>query len=202
MAKHAGFDRATLEEAFQALGQLAVKSGRLVEIAVYGGSALVLTLADRVATRDVDAVIQNDAKWLRGAVAIVAEEREWPPDWLDDGVKGFLSDRDREPEARKLFRRYPEEHAGLRVFVSSPRYFFAMKCLAMRTGGVDQTRDRADIEALAREIGVTTSEQAIDIVSRFYPASRVSPKTQLAIEEIFSPAKDSTMSADETNGRA
>jgi hypothetical protein len=61
---------------------MAVKSGRLVEIAVYGGSALVLTLADRVATRDVDAVIQNDAKWLRGAVAIVAEERGWPPDWL------------------------------------------------------------------------------------------------------------------------
>jgi hypothetical protein len=44
MARQDRFDRSTLEGAFQALGQMAAKAGRLVEIAVYGGSALVLTL--------------------------------------------------------------------------------------------------------------------------------------------------------------
>ena len=191
MARQHRFDRATLESAFLALGQRAAAAGRLVEIAVYGGSALVLTMPHRVATRDVDAVIQNESSWLRNAVAAIAEERGWPPDWLNDGVKGFLSHRDHDAEARMLFRSYPgEETAGLRVFVASPRYLFAMKCLAMRIGGVDETRDRADIEALAREIGVISAEQAIDIVAKFYPASQISPKTQLGIEEIFPPARN------------
>jgi hypothetical protein len=181
------FDRRALEDAFDALGLMAAASGKLIEIAVYGGAALVLTFADRIATRDVDAVVQNDAGWLRDAVAAIAQERGWPSDWLNDGVKGFLSHRDRDAEARRLFRSYPgEEAAGLRVFVASPRYLFAMKCLAMRISGVEETRDRADIEALAREIGVTTPGQALEIVAQFYPASQVSPKTQLGIEEIFS----------------
>jgi hypothetical protein len=31
------------------------------------------------------------------------------------------------------------------------------------------------------------AQQAIDIVAQFYPASQISPKTQLGIEEIFGP---------------
>jgi hypothetical protein len=60
----------------------------------------------------------------------------------------------------------------------------------MQIGGVDETRDRADIEALATAIGVTTAEQAIGIVAQFYPASQISPKTQLGIEEIFGRRSD------------
>jgi hypothetical protein len=56
----------------------------------------------------------------------------------------------------------------------------------MRIGGVDESQDRADIEVLAREIGIATAEQALDIVSQCYPASRISPRTQYGVEEIFS----------------
>lgn len=186
MAGQDHFDQAVLEEAFRAIADRAMAAGKLVEIAVYGGSALVVTLPSRVATRDVDAVIKNDAAWLRRMVAELAEERGWPSDWLNDGVKGFLSPHDGDHGAKRLFRSYPdEEEAGLRVFVASPAYLFAMKCMAMRLGGVEQSRDRDDIEALAGVLGIGSAEAAIEIVSRFYPASRVSPKTQLGIEEIF-----------------
>ena len=57
---------------------------------------------------------------------------------------------------------------------------------AMRIGGADEFQDRSDIEVLAREIGVVTAEQALDIVSQYYPLSRISPKTQYGVEEIFS----------------
>jgi hypothetical protein len=181
-------NRDSLESAFAGLGRKARDADKIVEIAVYGGSALVLTLPGRVATKDVDAVIDRDADWLRQAAAELAEQRGWPRDWLNDGVKGWLSHRDRDPDAKALFKTYPSEgEPGLRVFVASPHYLFAMKCLAMRIGGVDQTQDRADIEALAREIGVTSAEQALDIVSRYYPLSKVPPKTQYGVEEIFSP---------------
>jgi hypothetical protein len=47
------FDRETIEKAFGRIGELAVAAGKIVEISVYGGSALVLTLEARPATSDV-----------------------------------------------------------------------------------------------------------------------------------------------------
>jgi hypothetical protein len=177
-----------LGEAFHELGSRARAAGKIVEIAVYGGSALVLTLPGRPATKDVDAVFQQDAGWLRQAVADLAEENGWPPNWLNDGVKGWLSARDADPEAKRLFKTYPsEDEPGLRVFVASPTYLFAMKCLAMRIGGIDETQDRFDIVALARDIGIETAERALEVVSRYYPDSQISPKTKYGIEEIFAP---------------
>jgi hypothetical protein len=179
--------RQNLERAFRELGLRARAADKIVEIAVYGGSALVLTLPGRVATKDIDAVMHHDQAWLRNAVAALAEENGWPPDWLNDGVKGWLSHRDADPDAKYLFKTYPsEDEPGLRVFVASPHYLFAMKCLAMRIGGIDESQDRTDIEALARQIGIVTAEQALDIVSQYYPLSGISPKTHYGIEEIFS----------------
>jgi hypothetical protein len=168
------------------LGLRARAAGKIVEIAVYGGSALVLTLPGRVATKDVDAVMHHDEAWLREAVAALAEEKGWPADWLNDGVKGWLSHRDSDPEAKQLFKTYPsEDEPGLRVLVASPHYLFAMKCLAMRIGGADGSQDRSDIEALAQTTGIVTAEQAVDIVSQYYPLSKISPKTLFGIQEIF-----------------
>jgi hypothetical protein len=178
------FDRHQLEQAFGRIGQRAIRAGKLVEIAIYGGSALVLTLPGRVATRDVDAVFQADAAWLRQTAIEVASECGWPDD--NDAVKGFLSAKDNDSEARHLFRTYPsEQQPGLRVFVASPRYLFAMKCLAMRLGGVDETQDRVDIESLARHIGITDAKDALTIVCEYYPQSQIPPKTRFGIEEIF-----------------
>jgi hypothetical protein len=186
MAKNAFLTRQDLESAFQALGLKAREENRIVEIAVYGGSALVLILPGRPATKDVDAVILHDPSWMRQAVAALAEERGWPSGWFNDGVKGWLSHRDADPDAKRLFRTYPsEDEPGLRVFVASPHYLFAMKSLAMRIGGIDDTQDRSDIEALAREIGVGTAEQALEIVSQYYPQAMISPKTRYGLEEIF-----------------
>lgn len=89
-----GLGRDDLEAAFESLGAAARAAGLTVEIAVYGGAALVLTFPSRVATKDVDAVVSGDARWLRRAAADLAAERGWPEDWLNDAVKGWLSHRD------------------------------------------------------------------------------------------------------------
>src|SRR3981081_577772 len=150
--------RQNLESAFCELGLKARAADKIVEIAVYGGSALVLTLPGRGATKDGDAVMHHDQVWLREAVAALAEEKGWPPDWLNDGVKGWLSHRDADPEAKQLFKTYPsEDEPGLRVFLASPHYLLAMQCLARRIGGVDGSQDRSDIETLARHIGIVTA---------------------------------------------
>ena len=152
------FNRDTLVAAFAEIDRRALRDGKIVEIAVYGGAAIVLTLEGRPATRSVDAAIGNDAAWLRAEVQAIAEERGWPEGWLNDGVKGFLSDGDRDSGARILFATYPDELTpGLRVFVATPGYLFAMKCLAMRAGGIEASVDRQDIERLAEVLHIRPS---------------------------------------------
>jgi hypothetical protein len=61
-----------------------------------------------------------------------------------------------------------------------------MKCLAMRVSGIDSSSDIDDIELLAREIGVKSSEEALALVEKFYPQNLLQPKTRLGLQEIFS----------------
>ena len=182
----APFDRATLELAFGRLGALAGAEGKVIEISLYGGTALLLTFDERAATRDVDAVFDKDREFVRRAAAVVAEEFGWTRHWINDGVKGFLSARDVERDAKSLFRSYPpNSSAGLRVFLASPSYLFAMKCLAMRVGGTQTSQDIGDIRLLGGALGIRTFEEAIAVVSQYYPAGRISPKTQFGLQEIF-----------------
>jgi hypothetical protein len=181
-----GFDRQAVEQALDELGRRARAEGKIIEIAIYGGSALMLTFDWRLATRDVDAVFEADKQTIRRLAHDMAEEHGWDSDWLNDGVKGFLSAADASPEAKRLFRTYPSEDApGLRVMIASPAYLFAMKCRAMRLGGVAENTDVHDIRRLASEIGVTSAQQALDLVSAFYPAQVLEPKTRFGLEEIF-----------------
>jgi hypothetical protein len=180
------FDRATLELAFERLGRMAVDAGRIVEISVYGGSALILTLPSRPTTQDVDAVFDKDREFIRRAASSIAEEFGWDTDWLNDGVKGFLSAGD--ADAKSLYRTYPSETApGLRVFVAAPAYLFAMKSMAMRISGADRKRDTDDIRELGHKLSIRDASQAIAVVMQYYPADRIPPKTQLGLEEIFGP---------------
>jgi hypothetical protein len=180
------FDRRTLELAFERLGAIAAAEGKVIEISVYGGSALLLTFDQRAATRDVDAVFDKDRDFVRRAAVHVAREFGWPANWINDGVKGFLSARDLQPEAKSLFRSYPlSGDAGLRVFVASPSYLFAMKCMAMRLGGTESSQDVDDIRLLGVELGIRTFDEAIALVSQYYSDERISPKTQFGLQEIF-----------------
>ena len=183
------FDRVTLGQAFERLGEMARSAGKIVEISVYGGSALVLSTDFRIGTQDVDAVFESDRDFVRSAAAAIAVEFDWEPTWLNDGVKGFLSARD--GDAKFLFRSYPAEAGpGLRVLVATPAYLFAMKCLAMRLGGAGETVDIDDIRNLGASLDVQSADDALAIVSRYYPSQNLPPKTRFGIEEIFGSRTD------------
>jgi hypothetical protein len=187
MGQTQSFDLAALESALTELGRRSFELGRTVEIAVYGGSALLLTLNRMVNTGDVDAVFEKDKEFVKKLAAEMAADFGWEENWLNDGVKGWLSAIDADPGVKVLFRTYPSEgRPGLRVFVPKPEYLFAMKCRAMRLGGVDSSSDIDDIKILARAIGITNSEDALDLVENYYPNNLLEPKTRLGLEEIFS----------------
>ena len=59
MAGEKQLDIAAIEDVFDAIGNLAVERGIILDMAVYGGSCLVLASDIRQSSEDVDAVYLN-----------------------------------------------------------------------------------------------------------------------------------------------
>lgn len=82
-----------LHDVLTELGALARDEGKVIEVAIYGGSALMLASNFRITTRDVDAVADDDGqRVIERLAASIATRRGWPSDWLNDQVFPFLSD--------------------------------------------------------------------------------------------------------------
>jgi hypothetical protein len=180
------FTAEKLSEAFNELGQLAYDAGRVIDVAVYGGSCLMLVSNFRVATADVDAVAAADQGFLDRAVQTVAARRGWPRDWLNDGVRTYLSPRVEGFAQHTLFRTYPsEETPGLRVFVPTAEYMLAMKLMALR---LDPGSGRNDLEDILNLMQVTPMKDKADILrfaARFYPEARTSGRLALAVDYLW-----------------
>ena len=144
------------------------------ELFLVGGAVMCLAYAARPSTQDVDGLFRP-ARQVREAAARVAVHAGVSPDWLNDGVKGFLSDRGE----FSLFIEF--DH--LRVMVALPEYLLAMKCLALRIGA--ESHDEDDIRYLLRHLAVGSYEQAVAIITRYYPLERFPQKTLYALGELL-----------------
>lgn len=144
------------------------------ELFLVGGAVMCLAYAARASTQDVDGLFRP-ARQVREAAARVAARAGVQPDWLNDGVKGFLSERG-------AFNPFLElEH--LRIMVAQPEYLLAMKCLSLRIGA--EFHDEDDIRYLLRHMNVATYEQAVQLITRFYPVERFPQKTLYALGELL-----------------
>jgi hypothetical protein len=176
-----------LGRAFMELGALARAEGKVIDLAVYGGSALMLASNFRMSTRDVDAVAEKDQSTVNRLARAVASRHGWPADWLNDGVRAYLSPNVEGLSAHhRLFRGYPcEEEPGLRVFVPSAEYVLAMKLMAMRIDPAAGGQDAADILNLLDVVGLKTAPEAIAFASGFYPEAKISGRLHLGISELM-----------------
>gem|GEM_PF-2377582 len=73
------------------------------------------------------------------------------------------------------------EMEHLTVSIAQPEYLSAMKCLAFRIGAEFHAED--DIRYLLRNLEIRDCEQAIAVISRFYPLDRFAQKTLHALAE-------------------
>jgi hypothetical protein len=164
----AAFDRDQLD-ALNEIGAAAVAAGTRLDIAMFGGSALMLAGNFRFSTEDVDLaeIGRPWPDWLSAVVARIASQNGWPDDWLNDAVSTFLSPLERDFVFLGTFPR-ATEHAGLRVLVPSARYMHALKLKALRVSQYEKgTSDLADVGVL----DINAAEEAIAVLTDFFPNS-------------------------------
>ena len=176
-------DRDKLLAAFDEIGRAAVAAGTRLDIAVYGGSALMLASNFRYATEDVDiAAIQRPwPEWLDRTVKRIAAETGWADDWLNDGVAFHLSALADHAADHLEFGAFPRdgESPGLIVYVPTAPYMLALKLKAIRVNDpLRGEQERLDILNLMRVVGIRTVDEAIAVLARYFPVSAASAEKQ------------------------
>ncbi len=155
------------------------KQGIMGELCLFGGTLMVLAFTARLTTKDVDAIFQP-AQTIRKLASRIADEQSLPADWLNDGVKGFLSSR-HETTTGNL-----PQFPFLRLTMPVPEYLLAMKCMAARISGTSgESSDVSDIRFLINHLALKSANEVLDLVVHYYPANRFSVKTQHLIEGLF-----------------
>src|ERR1700676_4349475 len=180
---NAAFGRDALLDAFDQIGRAAVRAGTKLQIAVYGGSALMLASNFRFATEDVDVseLARPLPAWLAVVLREIARENHWHDDWFNDGVAFHLSSLADRAADHLEFGTFPRDGSspGLVVSVPSAEYLLALKLKAARV--MDPVRgevERLDILNLMKVVGVSTAGEAIDLLGRYFPISAASSEKQ------------------------
>jgi hypothetical protein len=186
MTERKKLDREVVEEAFRIMGQYLLDRKALGEIAIYGGSAILLQFDWRRTSEDVDArVLSGNHGLVIGAAAEAARQLELPRSWLSESVAMYA----RKGEAagdRILVGTYPSpERVGLRVVAAKPSYMLAMKLGALERSTADD-RDFADAVQLGMACGVNTVDGLRETFRRFFPDHVLPPAAEQRLRELAS----------------
>lgn len=175
----AGLGREDIAALLDDLNDELERRGATADLFLVGGAVIAVAYDARRATRDLDAVFRPTAV-VRDAARAVAARHHLAEDWLNDAVKGFLPGRD--VDARRYY-----SGTALNVDVASARFLLAMKLFASRV-----EIDADDIAFLYRQVGFTTVEEGLDLVSAAYSGRPVEPKVQYLLEEVVRSLQEET----------
>jgi len=164
-----------MDRALRALGEELARRGHTGEILLAGGAWMVLILQSRNVTKDIDAYLAPPAAEIRDAASVVGERLGLPPDWLNDGIKGFFYSQ----PPQRVFKEYP----GLIVYAVEADYMLAMKAMAHRDS------DRDDVKALIRHLELDSVEEAMGIVRRYVPDQLITPGVNYFLESVWREAE-------------
>lgn len=175
-------DRKLILKALGRLAELLARRGVQGEICLLGGTAMVLAFKARPSTKDIDSIFQP-VQIIREMANVVQTELHLPDNWLNDAAKGFVS------SCHEVAEGDLPQFENLRLTAPVPEYLLAMKCMSARIpGGSTETGDIADISFLIRHLGLTSAEQAISIVLKYYPEERIPARARYLLEDVFAEA--------------
>jgi len=165
------------------LSALAKAEGVALEVCFYGGSCLMLAYGyeDRRLTKDVDALFRP-SDVAQGLVRKVAAEEDLPEDWVDSGVRQFLS-----PKGATYVSRLPElkNLANLKISFPTADYLIAMKLRSSVRARFGYEGDLTDLRFLARKKGLRSLEEAQTILDRFFDDEVIPERAAQTLREVI-----------------
>ena len=172
-------DLAALVQAFETMGGYLADRSVLGEIAVYGGTAILLQFEWRRTTEDVDAVVR-DARCegiVKDAAAYTALVHGLADGWLNNAV-GAYTPQEEPDQLFTFFRSYPHDQpTGLRIVLARPEYLCAMKLKALQRADVGE-RDYDDAVRLASDIGCSSEQELEQLFATFFPDEVLDPSVR------------------------
>lgn len=185
------FNTNELLSALDELGEAALAANQRLDIAIYGGAALMLASNFRFSTEDVDIaeIEKPQPEWLSEAVSRIAKSRKWSEDWLNDAVAFHLSSlaTERDHDIFGSFPRASSADVGLTVSIPTAEYMLALKLKAMRVN--DPAKGKTEIEdirALLQVNDIANIESAIRCLAKFFPKSAAaSDKQRFLLRNLF-----------------
>lgn len=153
-------------------------AGQPATIQIVGGVAIALTVdGDRPPTKDVDATVTPPAEF-RKIAAEVGEERGWPDGWLDEQAGIFLPNQfGRGAEWVTLY-----DEDGVVVQAGDPKMLLAMKLVSV---GHRPRRDADDVAVLLSATGVTSADEAEEVLEEYFPGDGLTPKVYDIVEALL-----------------
>jgi hypothetical protein len=199
--------RDLIEQAFDRMGAIAAQRGLVIEIAVYGGSCLVLASDIRNASADVDAVFLTNRSAVYEIADSVAREMRFASNWINEAVRQTAPPIGNPEPNLFPFGEYPRQTlgaVGLRVHVPAPAYLLAMKILANRFDDeiLKVQSDQDDALALMKITGINSREAIIDLLKQCYPnvpgivEPNLSPRINAKIDSLMDAYVRSSRSPD------
>ena len=170
--------RTAIIRALTRLGELCTERKSRVEIAIYGGTVMMLAYDCRAATKDIDAIF-HPPEVVAPLIAQVARELGLPEDWMNSGVESFAARH----EERIAFAQL--QIPGLTVTRPSAKYLLAMKCRAGRLPTPFRAGDMADIAFLLRELSIRSITEVDAITAEFYGTPALEPGKRWLVEQLL-----------------
>lgn len=164
--------REKIMNALTRLGEELNNESKRGEILLTGGAAMCLVHSARDMTKDIDALYEPKEE-INRLVKKIADQEGLPEYWLNDAVKGFVTESAPVEEFMDL--------VGLKITVVAPEYLLSMKLMSARFGEMDAD----DVFFLMNKLNLKTEDDVYDILTRYYPENLIMPKTMYMIQEYF-----------------
>ena len=182
LEKTSKLDRASLFSVLNDLGQHLAEQGVTMEIALYGGAAIMMHFEkDRDSTSDIDYVLRGNTKSvLNDAINDIGHKHCLGGNWMNDAVEIFVA-----PNANHLHMGdFPRDgECGLRVYAASPEFLLALKVMSARCSLT--TKDWQDIWNLADHLGIKDAGTCVEIARTYDPEFTLDTHKMLRLEDLF-----------------
>lgn len=159
---------------FEEINDMLAAMNKFGSILMVGGAALMLVHDARASTYDIDAIFQP-AEEMRGIIKTIADRHSLSGDWLNDGVKGFMT-----PQMhgnQEVFC----EYGNLTVSSLNAECLLAMKLTSARS----LTKDMSDSIFLMNKLNIKDEDELFDIVEKYTDKNRQTATARFFLLEAF-----------------